>query len=159
MLVPFALWVTLFLGLVISGMEMGTVTLRATVLERALDQTVREIRLGTGTIYDHGSIKTKICDNAGILPNCSENLRLEMVKLDLRNWQEPPDAVDCVDHSEPVAPVVTFEYGRDNELMFLRACFKFKPFSPTTGLGQALTTDSEGYTAITSTSAFVQEPS
>ena len=42
--------------------------------------------------------------------------------------------------------------------MLLRACYKFKPVFPTTGLGGQLTKDSEGFTAIVSTSAFVQEP-
>ena len=159
MIVPFALWLPLFIGIVVSGIELGAITLRHTVLERALDQTVRDIRLGTGTNYDHASIKASICEKADILPGCEDNLRLEMVKLNIRNWHEPPAAVDCVDHSETVAPVLTFEYGRDNELMYLRACYKYRPFSPASGLGSSLRTDSEGYSALISTSAFVQEPS
>ena len=159
MVVPLALWLPLFVGIIISGIELGAVTLRHTVLERALDETVRDVRLGTGTIYDHTSLKASICERAAILPACEDNLRLEMIKLNIRDWTAPPQTADCVDVSQPVAPLRTFEYGRDNELMLLRACFKFTPISPATSLGANVGTDSNGYTAIISTSAFVQEPS
>ncbi|SEF52141.1 hypothetical protein SAMN04488045_0311 [Thalassococcus halodurans] len=157
--VAFALWVPLFIGVIISGVELAALTARHTVLESSLDKTVREVRLGTGTIYDHNSLKTSICEKATILPECEANLQLEMVRLDLRDWTAPPAAVACVDTSDEVEPVVAFEYGRDNELMFLRACYRYKPVAPTTAMGSSLPKDSEGYTAIISTSAFVQEPS
>ena len=59
--VSFALWVPVFVGLVVSGLELAAVTVRHTVLESSLDKTVREVRLGTGTIYDHASLKASIC--------------------------------------------------------------------------------------------------
>lgn len=157
--VAFVLWIPLFFGLLVSGAELAAVTVRHTVLESSLDKTVREVRLGTGTIYDQSSLKASICANATILPSCEENLQLEMVRLDLRDWQAPPTDVACVETLDDVEPVVKFEYGRDNELMFLRACYRYKPIAPTTTMGSALPKDSEGYTAIISTSAFVQEPS
>ena len=86
-------------------------------------------------------------------------VQLEMIRLDMRDWISPPQEVQCVDTAEPVAPVVDFEYGRDNELMFLRACYKFAPFSPTTAFSESLVKDANGYSAIISTAAFVQEPS
>ena len=159
MVVPFALWLPLFVGIIVSGVELGAVTLRHTTLERALDQTVRDVKLGTGTIYDHASLKAAICENAGILPNCSENLQLEMIKMNMRNWQTPPTSADCIDTAAEVNPQRTFEYGRDNELMLLRACFKFRPFSPATQMSSGVMSDANGYTAIVSYSAFVQEPS
>lgn len=159
MVVPFALWLPLFLGIIVSGIELGSVTLRHTTLERALDLTVRDVKLGTGTIYTHDSLKAAICENAAILPNCSQNLQLEMIKMSMRAWTPPPTSADCVDTSQPVNPQRTFEYGRDNELMLLRACFKFKPLSPATALSSGTATDDQGYTAIISYSAFVQEPS
>ncbi|MHA6324983.1 TadE/TadG family type IV pilus assembly protein [Roseivivax sp. CAU 1753] len=157
--VPFALWMPVFLTLILSGLELSALTVRHTALEKALDQTVRDVRLGTGTNYDHASLKLSICERAAILPNCLQTLRLEMVKLDLRDWITPPDVVQCVDTVEQVLPVVEFEYGRDNELMFLRACYKFQPFSPTTAFSESLVKDANGYSAIVSTAAFVQEPS
>lgn len=159
MVVPFALWLPLFVGIIVSGVELGTTTLRHTTLERALDETVRDVKLGTGTVYDHASLKAAICTSAAILPDCDANLQLEMIKMSMRNWTTPPTSADCVDTSAAVNPQRTFEYGRDNELMLLRACFKFKPLSPATKISTGFGTDAAGYTAIVSYSAFVQEPS
>ncbi|ETX27378.1 TadE/TadG family type IV pilus assembly protein [Roseivivax isoporae] len=158
MVVPFALWLPVFTALMISGIELGAVSARSTALERALDQTVRDIRLGTGTVYDHDSIKAAICDRAEILPDCSQTLRLEMVRLNIRDWSDPDPVIQCIDTAEEVQPVVSFEYGRENELMMLRACFKYQPISPATGLGSALSTDAAGYSVLVAKAAFVQEP-
>lgn len=157
--VPFALWTPVFLALVLSSIELGVVTLRHTTLERALDQTVRDVRLGTGTNYTHESLKQSICEKAPVLPDCMNMLQLEMVKLNMRQWSAPPASADCVDTAQAVNPLRSFEYGRDNEMMMLRACYKFKPISPSGGLAANLPADANGYTAVVSTSAFVQEPS
>lgn len=159
MVVPFALWLPLFVGLILSGIELGAVTIRHTALERALDETVRDVRLGTGTNYTHDSLKTEICNTAAILPDCANKLKLEMVKMNVRTWVEPNRTADCIDTAFPVNPVRSFTYGRDNELMLLRACYKYSPISPAGGLSSALRQDDQGFTAIVSTSAFVQEPS
>jgi len=42
--------------------------------------------------------------------------------------------------------------------MILRACAKFDPVFPTTGLGKHIDKDGAGQYALTSISAFVQEP-
>ncbi|QFS83855.1 hypothetical protein FIU97_13990 [Roseivivax sp. THAF40] len=159
--VPFALTVPIFVGVIISGLELSALTARHTALERALDETVRDVRLGTGTLYDHTSLKTSVCERAEILPNCMNTLQLEMVSLDMRDWTNPPSDVQCVEVTEngtAVMPVVDFEYGRDNQLMFLRACYKFEPVAPTSYFSEAIVTDTDGYSAIVSSSAFVQEP-
>lgn len=159
--VPFALTMPIFVGVIISGLELSALTARHTALERALDETVRDVRLGTGTLYDHTSLKTSICDRAAVLPDCMNTLQLEMVSLDMREWTDPPSDVQCVemtDDGTAVMPVVDFEYGRDNQLMFLRACYVFEPIAPTSYFSEAMVTDANGYSAIVSTSAFVQEP-
>ena len=45
-------------------------------LKRALDQTVREVRLGTGHTYTHAQLKQMICDRTTILGDCSTMLHL-----------------------------------------------------------------------------------
>ena len=156
--IPFALWVPLFLTVIIAGLEMGALSIRHTQLERALDITVREVRLGTGENLDHSSLKTMICDNAPILSDCTQMLRLEMHPLSLREWQYPEQTADCQDEPDSVRPLREFTPGDPNELMFLRACYKYKPIVPTGALASALPKDELGYTALVSFSAFVQEP-
>ncbi|QBF31207.1 TadE/TadG family type IV pilus assembly protein [Thalassococcus sp. S3] len=143
--------------MLISAVELGFVQLHHVMLERALDMTVRDIRLGTGSAPQHDDIKNTICSRAGFIDDCSD-LRLEMVVLDPRAWTGIPAVADCRDQSQPVAPVRSFVNGLDNELMFLRACAKFDPIFPMMGLGKDLIKDGAGRYALVSTSAFVQEP-
>lgn len=157
--IEFVLWVPLFLVMIIATIEMGALTMRHTQLERALDTTVREVRLGTGQDLSHAALKQTICDNATLLVNCESTLQLEMLPLDLRNWSNPPSDVDCSDTSQAVNPARQFDAGQDNQLMYLRACYKYNPVAPTGVLAGSLYTDDQGYARIVSFSAFVQEPS
>ncbi|MBO9467699.1 pilus assembly protein [Tropicibacter sp. R15_0] len=155
--VPFALWMPVFLALILSSIELGTVTIRQTALERAMDDTVRDIRLGA--VSDHNAIKQSICDGAAVLPGCMDTLHLEMVSLDMRNWGGVIDAADCVDTSLPVTPNRAFTNGGSNEMMFLRACYKYQPITPAGTISSSLAKDAEGFTALVVASAFVHEPS
>lgn len=158
MVVPFALWTPVFLGLILSSIELGTVTIRHTALERAMDETVRDLRLGTGAANDHAALKASICDRAAVLPGCEDTLHLEMLRLDMRAWETPPLVADCVDVSETVNPQRNFSFGSSNEMMMLRACYKYKPITPAGTLSSSLPTDDDGYTALVATTAFVHEP-
>ncbi|WP_111733691.1 TadE/TadG family type IV pilus assembly protein [Roseovarius amoyensis] len=156
--VEFVIVFPLYLALMIMSIELGFVTLRHTLLERGLDIAVREVRLGTGTVPEHDDIKQIICDNALMVVDCEQNLRLEMQPADLRAFNSLDDSVDCTDASEPSKPVRGFTPGQQNQLMLLRACLRFDPLFPDAALGSALETDTSGQSAIVSMTAFVQEP-
>jgi Flp pilus assembly protein TadG len=155
--VPFALWLPVFLALILSTIELGTVTVRSTALERALDQTVRDVRLGSVT--SHAAIRQSVCDRASVLQNCDEMLEVEMVRLDMRNWSAPPAAAQCVDTSDAVTPNIVFDPASPSQMMFLRACYKYRPITPAGTLSSSLAQDAQGYTAVVAASAFVTEPS
>lgn len=156
--VEFVLVVPIFLALMIMSIELGYVTLRHTMLERGLDIAVRDIRLSTGSAPQHGAIKQTICDEAMIIPNCTNNLRLEMISTDPRNFTGIDPVPDCVDVSQPAKPLRAFENGQSNELMILRACAIYNPIFPDDMLGAKLVKASNGQPAAVSMSAFVQEP-
>lgn len=156
--VEFVIVFPFFLGVMLSSFELSLITMRETMLERALDLTVREIRLETGTAPQHDEIKTRVCERAPVIPDCEKNLRLEMVQIDPHNWVEPDTTFDCIDRSQDVQPVRNFVNGMDNDLMLLRACAKFEPIFPGAGLGKTLSKDGAGMAALVATSAFVQEP-
>ncbi len=156
--VEFAITFPAIFLFLLSGIELGFVTLHHSMLERALDMTVRDIRLGTGDAPQHDEIKDQICAAAGFIDNCSTNLRLEMIQVDPNNWVDIPADADCIDQDEEVAPVRSFVNGLENELMILRACAMIDPVFPTTGLGAALSKDGTGQYSLVSISAFVQEP-
>lgn len=148
------------LVLMLSGFEVGMVSLNHAMLERAVDMTVRDIRLGTGETAQHDELKDIICERAGFIKDCGTNLRLEMIQVDPRAWVAIRTQADCTDQSQEVAPVREFTNGQENELMFLRACAKIDPLFPTSGLGKSLVDsgDGAGQYALVSMSAFVQEP-
>lgn len=156
--IEFAITFPAVITILLSGIELGFVTLQHSMLERALDLTVREIRLGTGKAPQHDDIKEMICARAGFIPDCNANLRLEMIQVDPRAWSNIDETPDCTDKSEEVAPVRSFVNGQENDLMILRACAKIDPVFPTTGLGKNMVKDEFGQYALVSTSVFVQEP-
>ncbi|MEX0319303.1 MULTISPECIES: TadE/TadG family type IV pilus assembly protein [unclassified Ruegeria] len=142
----------------LSGIELGFVALNHAMLERAVDLTVRDIRIGTGTAFTHDAIKDTVCVRAAFIPNCDANLKLEMIQLDPFAGVALPADPDCTDKSEEVRPVRSFANGQSNELMVLRACAKISPVFPTSALGRRLGDNADGQYALTATTVFVQEP-
>ena len=158
--IEFVIWFPMFITLFLSCVELGLITVRHTMLERGLDMAVRDVRLGTGrTPENHDELKDLICGYAGFIPDCRATLRLEMRPIEMRAFAALSPNADCVDLSQPVLPLREFATGLSNQVMVLRACVKFDPVFPTTGLGRALATDGSGQAALIATSAFVQEPS
>ncbi|MBA85403.1 TadE/TadG family type IV pilus assembly protein [Thalassobius sp. S69A] len=159
--VEFVIVFPFFMGFLLSSFELTLITMRSTMLEHSLDRVVREIRLDTGAVPQHDDIKDRICDHAPIIPDCSKNLRLELIRVDPRNWVDPEPLFDCTDQSDTeVRPVRSFVSSlEDNDLMMLRACAKFDPIFPNAALGFSLSKDGAGMAALVATSAFVQEPS
>lgn len=156
--ISFALWMPMIIVVLLTMIEVGAYTARATMLERAVDLVARDIRLGTGTAPQHDEIRTQICDRAVMIPDCATNLRLEMLQRDPRSWQALPQTADCTDAALPVAPVRAFETGQSNELMVLRACAKVTPIFPVTWLAESIHVDTAGDYALIAASSFVQEP-
>ena len=154
----FAIIIPAFLMILMSTVELGLVNIRQSQLERALDQTVRELRLSTGEPAQHDQIRDRVCALSGFIENCATSLRLEMVSQDPFNWTGINPEPDCVSRIEDVQPVRTFTNGQSNELMLIRACMKFRPIFSDWGLGGDLGKDADGRVSLFAASAFVQEP-
>lgn len=159
MVVEFALAVPLVFTMFLTSVELGIYSMRQMFLDRGLDMTVREIRLGTGTQFTHNQLKQKICTYSGFLTDCDTTLRLSLRPVDIRTFNGVGGPSDCVDTSQVIEPPSVFSLGQGNEMMLVRACYMFKPVFPTTGLGYAFTKDGSGRSKMVSLSAFVQEPS
>lgn len=157
--IEFVILFPLFLTLLASAAEIGMITYRHTMLERAVDLTVRDIRLGTGSAPQYAQIRDTICTRAPIIADCQANMKIEMIRMDLRNYVAPPAEFDCIDKAEEVQPVRAFENGMENEMILLRVCAMFTPLFPFAGLGRDLKeSDDSGFVAMVSSTAFVQEP-
>lgn len=158
--VEFVIFFPLLLLILLTTIELGLIQMRGSMLERALDLTVRELRLGTGATVQHDDIRDDVCSRAGFIDDCETQLRLELVQVDPFNWSDIDPTPDCVNSTTvaDINPVRSFENGQSNELMFVRACLKFNPFLPTWGLGAAMPKDADGRIKLYAASAFVQEP-
>lgn len=158
--IEFAIMVPLIFTIFLTAVELGLYSKRQMWLDRGLDIAVREVRLNTGSIPGHDALKQSICDNAGFIPDCISSLKLEMVSVDPRAFTALDAEADCVDRTLPIASqdLPNYQSGTEHALMLVRACVKFDPIFPSTGLGFQFLKDDAGQVAMTATSAFVQEP-
>lgn len=138
--------------------ETGMIGLRDVMLERGVDVTVREVRIGALPDPTHDALRTRICEAAMIIPDCENQLKLEMIRNDVRNYAEVDSQPDCVDRTATGEPMINWTNGGNNELMILRACSLFDPVLPTAKVGATLPKQSEGAYALVATSSFVLEP-
>ncbi len=156
--IPFVILFPAFMVIVLSSIEMGILTVRQVMLERGLDLTVRELRLGIRANPSQRQIKASICNGAGLIPDCMNSLLVELQPVNKTTWSPLNPNATCVDKSLPVQPVTTFNPGGSDEMMLIRACVKVRPMAPLTGLGMQLHKDAAGEYALVSSSAFVNEP-
>ena len=156
--VEFVIIFPIFMFLFASCFELGTIMLRQTMLDRGIDMTVRQVRLGVVPIVTHDTLKDMICDRAAILPNCNTQLKLEMRVIDPRAWVNMPATADCIDRADLNLPALNFQTGLPNQMMILRACHLFDPYFPTFGLGEFVPRQSGDAYALISTSSYVVEP-
>ena len=166
-----------FFMLFMSAFEGGMLSTRHVMLERGVDLAVREVRIGRMADPSWDNLRTAICDYSSIIEDCMDNLQIEMVKMDLRDWDDNKlgDAVECVNKSEDVKATDKFQNGANNELMVLVVCALFDPVSATSTWGRSplagkvnetdsntvasgLIERSAGMYALVATSAFVMEP-
>ena len=97
--IEFVIMFPLFFWIMVSAIDIGMITMRSAFLERSLDVVVRDIRLSTGTAPDHDEIRRRICEANEVVKNCTENLMLEMQIVDMRAWNDLPQATSCTPFS------------------------------------------------------------
>lgn len=151
----FPFFITLFL----SAYESGVLMLRTIMLDRAVDISVRDLRLGNWANPTHAQFKDQVCDIATIIPDCENTVLVELRPVSKDTWQPLGANPTCVDRDEPIQPVTTFDAGAENEMMLVRACAVFDPMFPGAGLGFRIKElgGTRGYSLV-ATSAFVNEP-
>ena len=166
--ISFVLVFPAFMTFFLMTYENGMISLRHVMLERGVDQTVRLVRIGFLEDPSREDLKAYICAYGTLVPNCESELRLEIVLQDAHNWDETAIAADaqCVDRGNPAAEEEDDDPNtlENNQLVFLRACHRFDPIMPTTGIGRAINNSTGGDAAaagsyaLISTASFVVEP-
>lgn len=159
--IEFCIFVPLFILLFTMAFEFGLWQTRQVLLDHGLDQTVRQVRLGMIEDPDHDTLIKAVCNHAGLIADCDNQVRLQMYAADVADLKNQVSTLgfECRDRSEPDSEPLTdfINTGENNQLMFLRACALFDPFLPSFGVGARISLQ-EGYYAVVATSSYVMEP-
>ncbi len=171
--IEFALLFPPVMFLFLAAVEVGLYSMRHVDLERGTDLSVRSIRLNQVTLDTNNGITSEIlrdliCENAFMIPNCVNSVRVEMTRLNPENVGTELSTfqgrdVDCVNRDDGAAnPSESFGEPASNDLIVIRVCAIFDPIFPTTGLSVNRVIPKQGNTpgmyALVSTSAFAVEP-
>lgn len=144
--------------------ENVVVNLKSTILDSALDRTIRELRLGMiPPPVDQATLKTMICERMGSPVGCKNDLVLELTVATFSASGSglvslPSSTATCVNKSTSINPVVSFALGVANDLVFVRACYTVDVSFPMT-VGAVSVADKVGNThQLVSTAVFMNEP-
>ncbi|MEE9388827.1 MAG: TadE family protein [Paracoccaceae bacterium] len=138
--------------------ETGLLMTRGVMLDRAVDISMRQLRLGTLSPMTHDGLRDSICANTVIIPDCDNVVLIELRKISTDTWTPLSGATTCVDRDEDIQPVLDFESGIQNDMMLVRVCAVLDPFFPGTGLAAQMQLDDTGGYALVAMSAYVNEP-
>ena len=158
MAIEFAILAPLFLAVLFSTFEVGFLIVKTNLLDRALDMTIRQIRVGqTNAPSSQSDMKSRICSFLYVVPSCTSVLTVEMTKV-TSAADFPSTRAVCIDRGATIAPVVTFTAGSRAEIMFVRACLVTDALTPYIGIALNFGKDSKGSYSIVSTAAYMNEP-
>ncbi len=138
--------------------ETGLLMTRGVMLDRAVDISMRELRLGTLNPMTPEGLKDKICENTVIIPDCDEVVLIELRKISTVTWTPLSGPTTCVNRDDDIQPVLNFEAGIQNDMMLVRVCAVMDPFFPGVGLASSMQLDETGAYALVAMSAYVNEP-
>ncbi len=156
--VEFVLWFPLFMTLFLTSFELSYYGMRSVFLERAVDMTVREMRLGISRPQNTTQFKAQVCEKTLLAGSCADDLMVELILVDQATWSMPTGSISCIDRSDPMQPLPAFGGGGGGDLMLLRVCWLKLPFFATTPLVMGLPRDANGEIALSAVSTYVNEP-
>ena len=168
MTIEFVIVLPLIFSIFMMSFEGGLLMMRSVMLERAVDMTMRELRLGQIPNPTSEELKTRICNRTVVINNCNASVRIEMIPVNMAVWNIPTSVPACVDRTQLIQPTETYNPGGQHELMLARICVLQKAIFPTLGLGDQFTGVGKGLTGgqpggrgeygLIVMSSFVNEP-
>lgn len=156
--IEFAILCPIFIALLMSAFDIGWLITKTTLLDRALDLTIRQIRTGAATApTSQAAMKTMICGYMYGVSDCNSVMTVEMTRI-TGPTDYPSTTATCVDRSAQVAPVVNFTQGARSDIMYVRACMITNALTPYIGIALRFVKDAQGGYSIVSSSAYMNEP-
>lgn len=161
--VEFVILFPIFIIIFLATFEAGMLMVRQVMLDRGTDITVRALRLGQLAPRDEGDsihnlLKRNVCSLAGILPDCMNNLMIELRPVSTVTWTPLTANPTCIDKDAIVQPVTNPVFGQQNEMMLVRVCARVKPYFEPHAWIFLNPAGPDGWNSLVSTTAFVNEP-
>jgi Flp pilus assembly pilin Flp len=161
--VEFAVLVPLVMTVFLATFENGITMMRKSILDFALESTVRELRLGMIASPTPALLKTRICERVVMIEDCAQNLTIELnVRNTATGFTMPSTTGRCINSVTRVEPVLLFQPGAANDLVLVRVCLVQNIIFPFTTAAMRVAdkkSDSTNYEyQLISTTAFVNEP-
>jgi hypothetical protein len=148
-----------------AAFESSMFMARYVMFERAIDLTVRQLRLRTLLNPTHQVLKETICRNGMMtdtISDCVNSMKIWMQPINTGTFAMTAPPKSCVDKAQPIntddPPAAEFAYGAENEIMLLRICMKADPMFPTTAISVKMPVEPDGRYVMVVTSTFVNEP-
>lgn len=155
----FALAVPVVMAMLFSSIDYGAVMLRQVFLDRAVDMTAREVRLGQINAAGFTGFRDRICDRTILLRNCRGTISIEMRPIDTTTWAGLNAPAQCINRQDDITPLLDFSPGAgQQELMLIRVCVAADPFIRMTGYVMGMTQNPDGIYNLVSRAAWVNEP-
>lgn len=154
----FVLVLPMIMAIFMASFESGLLMTRSILLEQSVDMTMRELRLGHYPAITNRRLKKEICSRTIIFPDCENNIKIEMQRVNTTAWNFPVTPENCKNRREVAEPVITLTAGQQNDLMVLRVCVVLDAMFPSTGIAMKLPLDSDGGYGLVARTAFVTEP-
>ncbi|TVP70696.1 MAG: pilus assembly protein [Rhodobacteraceae bacterium] len=157
--VEFVIVFPFVMSFVLLALDSGVAQLRQTFLARAVDLTMREVRLGNVSASDN--MAALICARTSMVPDCRTNITVEMQPINTTTFAGLDAPLRCVDRQQQITPAVTFNPGAGadaQELMLVRVCVVTNPFIRLTGWALGIPVNEKGDQILISTGVFVNEP-
>lgn len=148
-----------------ASFESSMFMARLVMFERAVDETVRDIRLGVTRNITHQQLKRRICSEGMLvrsIDQCVNDMKIWMQPVNTGNFVMAAPPNNCVDRRQPLnlnePPANEFAFGTENDIMLVRVCLKEEPMFPTTYLSVGMSPEPDGTYALFVTTTFVNEP-
>lgn len=126
----FVLMLPVVFGMFLMTLDTGFSTMRAALLERALDVTARSVRTGGLANPTLANIRADICSRMTFFADCGTQLKVQIVAVSRPGFATPARNIACADQGAALAPVRSFTAGQSNPLAVLRACMDVTSITP-----------------------------
>jgi hypothetical protein len=145
-----------------ASFESGYMVLRAAMLERSLDMTVRDLRLGVLRNPSVEFLRQRLCSRTDVFEDCEQSVTIELTRINSSFSNLPTVTSPCVRRSLTIQAGTTsptVDTGLENEMLVIRACLVVDAMFPTAFMGvSSALADADGTYQLVAVSAFVNEP-